>query len=221
MSPKTISKMTVIIGIAAALSIFSQKRLEWAGGWFPGVPDNVASWEGTQQPVARETLALLGFPRALQRVYSNGTGDSILATLVTAGPFENFHDPTVCVGGNGSWEFTSRREFLLDGPGSAPIRAMIFRRRDNPKLRIIMYYWQQSRDGVTTCEPMMGNYRDLPARLRTGFGAVALGRQSVLLRIYTAYVEDDDPNGLNAQRGVHTISKAYYYGLLKAGKEDS
>lgn len=220
MSPKAISKMTAIIGVAAALSIFSQKRLEWAGGWFPGIPDSVASWEGVQQPVAKETLALLGFPRALQRVYNNGIGDSVLASLVTAGPFENFHDPTVCVGGNGAWEFTGRKEFRLDGAESAPVRAMIFRRRDNPKLRIIMYYWQQSRDGLTTCEPMMGNWRDLPARLRTGFGAVVMGRQSVLLRIYTAYSEDEDPTGLVAQRNVHTISKAVYQRLLKAGKED-
>lgn len=219
MSPKSISKMTAIIGVAAALSIFSQKRLEWAGGWFPGVPDQIGMWEGMQQPVSQDTLALLGFPRALQRVYTNGTGDSVLATLVTAGPFENFHDPTVCVGGNGSWEFTAGKEFLLDGLGTAPVRAMIFRRRDNPKLRIIMYYWQQSRDGATTCEPMMGNYRDLPARLRTGYGAVILGRQSVLLRIYTAYSEDDDPEGLNAQRSVHTICRAYYRALLKEGKE--
>jgi Protein of unknown function (DUF3485) len=219
MAPRAFAKMTAIIAVASALSLFSQKRLEWAGGWFPPVPDNVGTWEGTQQPVAQDTLALLGFPRALQRVYSNGTGDSVLATLVTAGPFENFHDPTVCVGGSGSWEFTALKEFLIDGLGTAPVRAMIFRRRDNPKLRIIMYYWQQSRDGATTCEPMMGNYRDFPARLRTGFGAVVLGRQSVLLRIYTAYSEDEDPEGLNAQRGVHTISKAYYHSLIKEGKE--
>uniref|UniRef100_UPI0037528414 hypothetical protein n=1 Tax=Armatimonas sp. TaxID=1872638 RepID=UPI0037528414 len=84
---------------------------------------------------------------------------------------------------------------------------------------IIMYYWQQSRDGATTCEPMMGNFRDLPARLRTGYGAVILGRQSVLLRIYTAYNETDDSVGLSAQRGVHEISRAYYRALLKEGKE--
>ncbi|WP_395089176.1 exosortase-associated EpsI family protein [Armatimonas sp.] len=219
MPPKVFKQLSVIIGITAALSIFSQKRLESAGGWFPSVPDTISGWEGTNQPVPQSTLALLGNPRATGREYTNGTGETVLATLVTAGPFENFHDPTVCVGGTGAWEFTSRKEFTLDGPGSAPVRAMIFRQRNNPKTRIIMYYWQQSRDGNTTCEPMMGNFRDLPARLRTGFGAVILGRQSVLLRVYTVYSETDDSVGLSAQRGVHEISRAYYRALLKEGKE--
>ena len=219
MTPKIFKQLSVIIGITAALSIFSQKRLEGAGGWFPGVPDTVGAWEGANQPVSQSTLAVLGYPRATGREYRNGTGETVMATLVTAGPFENFHDPTVCVGGNGAWEFTAGKEFLLDGPGSAPVRAMIFRRRDDSKTRIIMYYWQQSRDGVTTCEPMMGNFRDLPARLRTGFGAVVLGRQSVLLRIYTAYTESEDSVGLSAQRAVHEISRAYYRALLKEGKE--
>jgi Protein of unknown function (DUF3485) len=219
MTIKQFRPLAAIIGVTAALSLFSQKRLEWAGGWFPGVPDTIGSWEGINQPVPSSVLSLLGFPRAIGREFHNGTGETVLATLVTAGPFENFHDPTVCVGGNGAWEFTARKEFLLDGSGSAPIRAMIFRRRDDPKTRIIMYYWQQSRDGATTCEPMMGNFRDLPARLRTGFGAVVLGRQSVLLRIYTAYNEAEDPNGLSSQRAVHEVSRAYYQALLKEGKQ--
>ena len=219
MTIKQFRPLAAIIGVTAALSIFSQKRLEWAGGWFPGVPDTVGAWEGTNQPVTNSVLATLGYPRAVGREYSHGTGETVIASLVTAGPFENFHDPTVCVGGNGAWEFTARKEFLLDGPGSAPVRAMIFRRRDDPKIRIIMYYWQQTRDGFSTCEPMMGNFRDLPARLRTGFGAVVLGRQSVLLRIYCPYNEMEDPEGLSAQRGVHEISRAYYRFLVQEGKQ--
>jgi Protein of unknown function (DUF3485) len=214
-------QMTTIVAVTAALSLFSQKRLEDAGSWFPSMPNTVRHWEGTSQPVSQGVLALLGFPQAATIEYSDGNGDAVIATLVTAGPFENFHDPTVCVGGFGVWKFTAQKEFLLDGPGSASVRAMIFRRADNPKLRIIMYYWQQGRDGFTTCVPMMGNFRDLPARLRTGYGAVVLGRQSVILRIYSVYSQDDDSLGLNAQRNIHNISRAVYRELLKAGKAPS
>ena len=220
MTKRLFIQMSAIVGVTAALSLFSQKRLEWAGGWFPNISTTIGSWEGTNQPVSQETLSILGFPRASSMEFSNGTGDSVLATLVTAGPFENFHDPTVCVGGTGIWEFTSLKEFPLDGPGSATVRAMIFRKRSEPKVRIIMYYWQQGRDGYTTSEPMMGNFRDLPARLRTGYGALVLGRQSVILRIYTGFNEEEDSTGLNAQRGVHEISRNVYRELLQAGKSD-
>jgi hypothetical protein len=220
MNRRLFAQMTTLIGVTAALGLFSQKRLESAGGWFPTFQATIGSWEGTNQPVSQETLSILGFPRASSIEYDNGAGDRVLATLVTAGPFENFHDPTVCVGGTGVWEFTARREFPLDGPGSAVVRAMIFRKRSDPKTRIIMYYWQQGRDGFCTSEPMMGNFRDLPARLRTGYGAVVLGRESVILRIYTGFHEDEDPTGLNAQRGVHRISQAVYRNLLKAGRTE-
>jgi len=212
-------QMTALIAMTAGLSFFSQARIEAAGGWLPTLPASVRAWEGIDQPVSQGTLALLGNPRALSREYINHVGDSVLLTLVTAGPFENFHDPTVCVGGTGVWAFTGKKQFPIDGPGSAEVRAMIFQRRDSPKHRIVMYYWQQARDGFAACDPMMGNFRDLPARFRTGFGAVVLGRQSVLLRIYTLYNEDDDPEGLIAQRNVHIISRAAYHHLLKEGKE--
>ena len=198
---------------------FAQARIQSAGNWFPTIPDSVGTWEAVFQPVSQDTLALLGFPRAASCEYINHVGDSVLSTLVTAGPFENFHDPTVCIGGNGVWAFTAKKQFLLDGPGSAEARAMIFQRRDARKYRIVMYYWQQTQDGHFTCDPMMGNYRDIYARFRTGYGAVILGRKSVLLRIYTIYNEDDDPEGRVAQRNVHLISRATYRHLLAMGKQ--
>ncbi len=219
MTRRIFGQLATIVGVTAALSLFSQKRLEIAGSWFPTLPSTIAHWEGTIQPVSQGVLALLGFPQAATMEYSNGTNNTVTATLVTAGPFENFHDPTVCVGGSGIWKFTAQKEFLLDGAGTAPVRAMIFRRSDRPNFRIIMYYWQQGRDGFTTCEPMMGNFRDLPARLRTGYGAVVLGRKSVILRIYEAYDENEDIKGISAQRSVHTISQEIYRELLKLGKE--
>lgn len=216
---RVFTQMTVLIAATAMLSFLSQARIKAAGGWLPNVPESVNAWEGIDQPVSQGTLMLLGYPRALSREYINHVGDSVSLTLVTAGPFENFHDPTVCVGGSGAWAFSGKKQFLIDGPGSAEVRAMIFQRRDMPKLRIVMYYWQQTRDGHFACEPMMGNFRDMPARFRTGFGAVVLGRQSVLLRVFTLYSEDDDPDGLVAQRNVHVISRATYRHLLKEGKE--
>lgn len=211
--------LIVIMVLTMSSGFFAQARIQAAGGWFPSIPDGTGAWEAIIQPVSQDTLALLGYPRAISGEYINHVGDSVLSTLVTAGPFENFHDPTVCIGGNGIWAFTAKKQFLLDGPGSAEVRAMIFQRRDAPKVRIVMYYWQQTQDGHFTCDPMMGNYRDIFARFRTGYGAVVLGRKSVILRIYAPYNESDDPDGKSAQRNVHVISRATYQHLLRMGKQ--
>ena len=90
---------------------------------------------------------------------------------------------------------------------------MVFKHRAQPKIRIVMYYWQQNRDGSTDFEPRMGNYRDMAARFETGWGVIARGRQTIILRNFMAYNEDDDPQGVHAQRCVHEVSRAIYRAL--------
>jgi hypothetical protein len=137
---------------------------------------------------------------------------------MSVGPFENYHDPMVCVAGGGSFALTAKKLFPLE-PGSGQIRAMVFQRRDSD-LRLIMYYWQQSRDGSMDTAARMGNYRDIQARFNTGYGAVIKGQQTCLMRIY-AYIDPKyDRNGAQAQRNVEHISRAIYHALRKdAGLE--
>ena len=83
----------------------------------------------------------------------------------------------------------------------------------------MMYYWQQNRDGSTSSEARMGNYRDIGARLQTGYGAVVGGHQTVLVRIYTQ-IMPDDTHAIQAQKNVQEISRAVYRSLLKDSKNN-
>jgi hypothetical protein len=219
----------MLIAITAVLGGVASTRFRHAGAWLPSVPNTIGYWEGADNPPPAEMLHLLGDPLALQKDYSNPFSDVfreevVHASVVAAGPFENYHDPTVCVTGSG-FVLTAKKVFPLDGPGSGNVRAMIFKKTINKSdgtsvdARILMYYWQQNRNGSTDTEARMGNYRDWEARLNTGFGAVVLGHQTCLMRIYQL-IGPRDRNGEQAQRNVHEISVALYRALKESGKQE-
>ena len=87
-------------------------------------------------------------PRAVGRQYVNPFSEVVFASFVTAGDFDNYHDPTVCVPSNG-FNLSGKKTFSLEGPGKANVRAMVFKRLD----------------------PKFG-----PARLLAGTSLLALGR---------------------------------------------
>ncbi len=213
--PMPFLKIGVLISATAVFSAFASYRFTNAGQWLPPLPEKVGSWEMTEAPLAAGTLELLGNPKATGSNYNNPFGEMVLASLVAAGPFENYHDPTVCITGGG-FNLSGKKTFALDGPGSAQVRAMVFK---NGETRILMYYWQQNRDGSTSSEARMGTYRDIGARLQTGYGAVVGGHQTVLVRIYTQILSDDT-DGVQAQKNVGEISRAVYRSLLKDSKKN-
>jgi hypothetical protein len=223
-----------IVTATALLGAFASYRFTRAGAWLPSIPDEIAYpreddpnkiefWSGIDAPIDARTLQTLGNPppRAVGRQYVNPFSEVVFASFVTAGDFDNYHDPTVCVPSNG-FNLSGKKTFSMEGPGKANVRAMVFKRLD-PKygeVRILMYYWQQNRRGGTATEARMGNYRDLSARINTGFGTVVLGNQNVLVRVYT-FIASDDPKGVQAQRNVEHVSRALYRHLLKEGSEGS
>jgi hypothetical protein len=201
-------KIGALVSATALFGAFASQRFVHAGQWLPALPEAVGIWEMTEAPLPALTLELLGNPKATGSDYTNPFGEMVRASLVAAGPFENYHDPTVCVTGGG-FHLSAKKTFSIDGPGSGKARAMIFKSGEQ---RILMYYWQQNRDGSTSPEARMGNYRDIGARLQTGYGAVINGHQTVLVRIYTA-ISPDDVNGIQAQRNVQEIALATYRSL--------
>ena len=219
------SKLGAVIAVTAILGTFASVRFKHAGEWLPALPEIGGLWEGIDAPQPSDVILKLGNPLASGHVYVNPFGERVMVSLIAAGSFENYHDPTVCVTG-GNYLLTSKKVFPIDGPGSGDVRAMMFRHQfPHPDYkggdgypRIVMYYWQQNRDGGTDTEARMGNYRDVAARFRTGFGAVALGRQTCLLRVY-AFVEPDDNKAEQAQRNVEEVSRAVYRALKKSGAE--
>ncbi|HVK05969.1 MAG TPA: exosortase-associated EpsI family protein [Armatimonadaceae bacterium] len=208
---RTIGSMALAIAVAGLLGSFATYRFSRAGRWLPPAPDDMAQWEAKDSPFQDYVLAMLGGPQARGREYRNPFGEVVYWSVVTAGPFENYHDPTVCIPDNG-FALTAKREFSLDGPGSARVRAMIFKHTSGA--RMLMYYWTQNRDGSTATEARMGNYRDIPARFQTGYGAVVEGKQTVIVRIYTV-IPPDEPDGAVAQYNLNEVSRATYR-LLKA-----
>jgi hypothetical protein len=204
------SALVLAVGLAG---IWSTTRLLAAGTWLPTVPESIGDWSSTVVPADPVVLAILGNPRMVGRTYRNPFGDQVEFSLVTAGMFENYHDPTVCVGG-GDYRMTGTRDVPL-GVGSAGnrARAMVFRHRRNPDHRILMWYWQQFEDGSTDTESRMGNFRDLRARLRTGFGAVALGRRTVLVRVFAPFDIRRDPDAWLVQSQVREIADAVHVHL--------
>jgi hypothetical protein len=214
--PVPFLKIGALVGATALFGSFASYRFAHAGQWLPALPDNVGIWEMTEAPIPALTLELLGSPKATGSDYSNPFGEIVRASLVAAGPFENNHDPTVCVTGGG-YHLSAKKSFPIDGPGRGQARAMIFK---NGEARILMYYWQQNRDGSTSAEARMGNYRDIGARLQTGYGAVVNGHQTVLVRIYT-FISPDDTNGVQAQKNVDEVAGAIYRSLREKTTESS
>ena len=219
------AKLSAIIALTAILGTFASFRFKHAGEWLPSLPNTIGIWEGIDAPHDSDVIRKLGNPLALGKLYVNPFGERVTVSVIAAGAFENYHDPTVCVTG-GNFLLTSKKIFPIDGPGSGAVRAMAFRYQlRDPRYtggdgypRIIMYYWQQNRDGTTDTEARMGNYRDVLARFRTGFGAVAMGHQTCLIRVY-GYTNGEEKYAEQTQRNVEEISRAVYRSLKKNGSE--
>ncbi|MBC8135357.1 MAG: exosortase-associated EpsI family protein [Fibrella sp.] len=203
------------LAVIALAGTFSTYRFRHAGLWLPPLPDNVGNWKAVDTPVSKDTLALLGFPMARGHEYQNPFGEVVYSSAVCAGPFENYHDPTVCVAGNG-FDLTAKKTIPM-GVGDWKVRAMIFKKSGpNGDLRIMMYYWTQTRRGNTATEARMGNFRDMGARLQTGYSSVVKGDQNVIMRIYTV-IPPDDIDGEQSQRNLNEVCTATYKLLVEDG----
>jgi len=216
-APRLVLALAAGVAAVSLAGAFSTLRMVRAGGWLPSVPEGIGYWESTVVPPDSAVLSQLGNPRSIGRTYRHPLGDTVEMSVVTAGMFENYHDPTICVGG-GDYRLTAVEKVAIsEGNAPARARAMIFRNRRDPNLRILMYYWQQNRDGGTDTEARMGNLRDIAARLRTGYGAVVLGHQTVLVRVFSLYRAERDPKARHAQRIVDEVARAVHKQLLAEG----
>lgn len=212
--------MALIMTLTVLIAWFSTWRITHAGDWLPTVPNQIGAWTAIDTPLPPETLRLLGGPQALGRVYTNEFKEMVQVSLIAANGFDAYHEPTVCVSNNG-FALTAVKTFKIDGPGSGDVRAMIFKRSDPEygEQRMMMYYWQQNRDGTTATDAVMGNYRDIMARFHTGAGAVFLGHQTCMVRIF-APVDPGDRNGEQTQRNLTELARAIYHSMKKSGAED-
>lgn len=214
------AQISLPLAIIALAGTFAAYRFRNAGLWLPPLPDSVGNWKASDTPILPTTLAMLGNPMANGHEYRNGYGEIVYSSSVCAGPFENYHDPTVCVPGNGFY-LTAKKTIPM-GIGNWKVRAMIFKRTSSTAgdIRILMYYWTQTRKGDTATEARMGNFRDIAARFQTGYSAVIKGDQNVILRIYTI-IPPTDEEGRQAQHNLNEICRETYKNLLADGAKKS
>lgn len=225
----TLKKLTALLFVTGVLGLFIEHRMNRAGDWLPPLPKSVGDWTGQTVPIPKASLHILGDPKAEARVYHSSFGETVSVSTVAAGSFEAYHEPTVCMVGMG---FAASAEKLLPitppdaanvaappaptsgvhslalPPSRQNYRALVFS-NDQTGQRLLMFYWLQSRDGTTDTTRRMGTYRDIAARFQTGWGAVALGRQTVIVRVLTA-ISPDDVNGAQARRNVRALADATY-----------
>ena len=201
-------RLAAILLPTALLALFTTYRMGRAGEWLPPLPFNIreGAWSGRDAPLCEGTLAMLGHPKAAGRIYVNPFGEWVSVSVIAADSFDAYHEPTVCSTGYGFYLKAETRPTMA-GPGTT-VRAMLLRNQDTGQ-RLILYYWLQNADGTTDTEKRMGNYRDIAARLRTGYGAIVQGQRTVLVRIFSP-VPPEDVSGLTTSRNLWQVSLRLY-----------
>lgn len=212
-------RLSTLLTVTTLLALFTSYRMSRAGDWLPPLPFNLdaGAWTGRAAPLSAGTLAILNNPKSDGRIYQNPFGEWVSVSVIAAESFEAYHEPTVCSTGYGYFLRSETRP-VIGRPGTN-VRAMLLK-NDRSGTRILMYYWLQNKDGSTDTEKRMGSYRDLVARFRTGFGAVARGHRTCLVRVF-AVVPPGDVNGAQTHRNVRQIARAVYQTMEQNGKTDA
>ena len=210
--PAPFRLVSALFAVTAALTIFIGIRADHQGQWLPSVPDSIDQiWTAIDMPIDHLTLARLGHPRALGRQYGNLFQEHVGVNVIAAASIDAFHEPTICMAGYG-YSLTAQKYIPLFGPDK-PIRAMILR-SDTTGQRILLYYWVQDQFGKTTTQSSFRAYQEYGYRLRHGLNATINGRQSCIVRVYTA-IRPADLLGRQARRNLDTVSHALYEALRR------
>lgn len=195
-----------------------QAQMNYAGQWLLPLPNQIQMtgtgntstwfWEGRVEQIAPNSLDILGNPRADARTYQNPLGETVSVSVVSAGSFDAYHEPSVCLLGQGYY-VTAERILALDTAhgGGNNVRTSVFRGPSGA--RFLMLYWLQNRSGTTSTDRLMGVYRDMGARLRAGWRAVGQREQTCIVRVVAA-VENDDYLAVQARRNTWEIARAVH-----------
>ena len=134
-------------------------------------------------------------------------------TVITAGSFDAYHEPAVCMSGQG-YQVAREQLVPLAGPGTA-VRALDLASDSH---RIYLYHWLQDRKtGAADTGRRMGAYRDALSRLQTAFAALTQGRQTCIVRVM-ALVPSNDPSPERTRKQVHAVARAVYGKIRESGR---
>jgi hypothetical protein len=206
--------LTLLFGITAVLVMVVTIRLGQRGQWLPEMPDDIGAWSAADMPLAPSALQILGSPPSRGRRYSNLYGEKVEAHVISTATFEAYTEPKNVMAGYGYALTAEKRIPLFDKYGG--VRALILRSDAENGARLLMYYWIQSNDGMTTTRGSLRNYTDILPRMRLGVNAVVDPKQSVIVRVYTN-IHNADTLGLQARRNMNEIARAIHQELMKQG----
>ena len=176
----------VMLSLIASIALLhvSSWRMAQSKLWLPSLPEKIDGRSASLHEVANTTLALLGSPQGRSATYSNGKGMDVEVSMVTGAMFENYHDPTACVG-KGEFDLVDSR--AVDIGSGMDVRRLSFVHRLNPALKMIMYYWQQRESGTLDYRSRMGYFKDFIARVDFGWCSLVYDDPTIILRTYCLY----------------------------------
>jgi hypothetical protein len=177
----------VFLVLLVTLLYLTSYRMAAASTWLPTMPTSLDGMTLQPHPVDQNTLIMLGNPKGTAGAYGVPDARPIEVTMVTGGMFENYHDPTACVG-QGQFETLGIDTVdIAAGQEKAIVRRLSFRHRENPDIRMVMYYWQQRKSGSIDYRARMGNFRDMPARVEHGWSTLLNHDPTVIVRTYVMF----------------------------------
>lgn len=141
----------VLIGVTALL-LEARGRNENIPGHTPlsAFPDQLGGWTGTDIPLDKDTLAILGAGDFMDRVYQDASGkqpalDLFLAYFASQRAGDTIHSPQHCLPGAG-WNPEQKQIITLALPGHAPFPANRYVIAKGDSHRLVLYwYWAHDR----------------------------------------------------------------------------
>lgn len=203
----------IFLVMLVTLLYLTSYRMAAASTWLPSLPSALEGMTLQPHPVDQNTLIMLGNPRGTAGAYQVGDARPVEVTMVTGGMFENYHDPTACVG-QGQFETIGIDTVdIADDLEKAVVRRLTFRHRLNSDIRMVMYYWQQRKSGSIDFRARMGNFRDMPARVEHGWSTLLNHDPTVIVRTYVLF--DGRSNAVDEEARLKAVSAGIVAQLRK------
>jgi len=136
-------KVLAIIGLAMILTAIAANhtfgRLQYAQPHLLPIetfPRRIGRWkqEGEDRPIDQEVIKVLPTAHIVDRVYRDASGQIINLLMLTASDYKDFHDPNICLPGNG-WQLSDRTTFLFQGQNINKMRA------SQRNTHLLVFYW--------------------------------------------------------------------------------
>lgn len=152
MRPNQRFAVAAIVLIAAALFLFISNRSEALPAYLPlgGFPSQLGDWNGSDQVIPKESLAVLGAGDFLLRDYRNSSSTEpdvslFLAFFPSQRAGDTIHSPKNCLPGSGWYPLESSRITLsLPGHAAFPANRYVIAKGTDRQL-VLYWYWAHNR----------------------------------------------------------------------------